>query len=214
MVLTQPDAGNYAWLDLETGGKNAIIPTGEGSCILEVAVIITSPEFVPLDTFHSLVCPTSDPSTWDPYVQNMHRTSGLLKDLLEGDTVPPSVEEVDKALVAYLKQWNCFECLTEQGSPWKSPLCGNSIQFDRGWMQVHMPLSIKPLNRRNLDVSSWVYPLKDLGVPGLLDGGGPKHRAMDDIAYSLRAFRTAFNAIQTAPFKLGEYSGREARASK
>lgn len=183
-------AGNFAWIDLETSG---LYPGEDGACILECALIVTNSHLRELHRHSWLLEPLSDENTWHPTVVKMHTESGLFNDIVNADHLYNHAD-VEEELYCALRQYNCIETLVEDQS-WRSPLCGSTPQFDRNWMDFHMRKVTRALSYRNFDVSSWYYPCQYFGIPGLPEAGAPKHRAMDDISWSLNTFRQTFNRV-------------------
>jgi len=120
----------------------------------------------------------------DPFVREMHTTSGLL-DALPGGV---SLREAEEAVMAYLREW-----IPDSG---KAPLAGNSVGTDRVFLDRDMPELVAHLHYRVIDVSSikelarrW-YPRIYFASPE--KNGG--HRALADILESideLRYYRAA-----------------------
>jgi len=74
---------------------------------------------------------------------------------------------------------------TGEIKPFRPPLCGNTVSFDRAFMEVYMPDFIQMFHYRNIDVST----LKELGkvwdIPPFDPEGQSEHRALDDIRHSV-----------------------------
>ena len=110
----------------------------------------------------------------DEWNQTTHGQSGLLQRI-KNSGVP--IAEAEKLTLEFVQQW------TPSAS---SPLCGNSIHFDRRFLLIEMPTLENHFHYRNIDVSTikelvkrW-YPSmkKDLGKT-------QKHEALADIQESI-----------------------------
>jgi oligoribonuclease len=159
-----------AWIDLETTGLDT-------ECsIIEVACVVTDEKFNEVARFESLVFPPFD-VWWEAGAEKMHRESGLF-DLVMAER--KTIFQVDRDL-----EDACLD--------YAAPLIlgGQSVHFDRGFIERWMPMSNKRLSHRQIDVSGlklmWSYALD---VP--MDALPPfksktTHRAMDDILASIDA---------------------------
>jgi oligoribonuclease len=121
----------------------------------------------------------------DDFVKNMHTESGLIAEIPNG----VSLEEADAAIIAYLTKYAPGEG--------KSPLAGNSVYVDRGFIARDLPILNKYLHYRTIDVSSikelarrW-YPKVYFSAPAK-DGN---HRALGDIRDSIEELEYYRNAI-------------------
>lgn len=132
------------WVDLETTGLD---PKKEVP--LEIGFTITDLDLNILDTFHALIWEDYFEKVigqCDPFVEQMHATSGLLVEARDQG------RPLDSA-VTRLEDW-----LTEVGVDKSDgdgePLCGSSVQFDRGWMEEWFPDQVARFSYRNIDISS------------------------------------------------------------
>ncbi|WP_425555808.1 oligoribonuclease [Georgenia halophila] len=154
--------------------------------LIEVAVIITDSELVPVDSGIDLtIAPTEGTvEQMNDVVRAMHTTSGLLDELDDG----LSVEEAQSRVLEYVRGW-----VPEAR---KAPLAGNSVGTDRTFLARDMPELVDHLHYRIIDVSSikelarrW-YPRAYFHSPAKAGG----HRALADILESideLRYYRAA-----------------------
>lgn len=202
---------SIVWCDLETTG---LVP--EQGSILEVACVITNDTFEEVaEPFVSLVKPLwgQGYETMDAFVNEMHTKSGLLFEstsLALQDKLPRRYE-VETQLADYILY------TLERSSPpdsfvkgdieaYKSyankllrstPLGGSSVHFDRRWLEVHMPATIRRLSHRHIDVSTLTELAQRLAPelhakrPGLGPDGKPvpQHRALDDIRASITTLK-------------------------
>ena len=136
IVRTQKD-GNLAWLDLEMTGLDA-----QNDVILQVALIITTSDLVPLEEF---VCDIWQPddalARMTPFVRDMHEKNGLVARVRASRTDLASAE---KNLLERVAGW----------CPYSAVLCGNSVGQDKRFLDQHMPGLARYLSYRIIDVSS------------------------------------------------------------
>jgi oligoribonuclease len=164
------------WIDCEMTGLDL-----EKDALVEVAVVVTDSELVPLDAGMDLVIAPTPGSVeqMNDVVRQMHTTSGLLQELEHG----LSMDEAQEKVLAYVRQW--------VPEPRKAPLAGNSVGTDRSFLARDMPELVDHLHYRIVDVSSikelarrW-YPRAYFQSPA--KNGG--HRALADILESIDELR-------------------------
>ena len=111
-----------------------------------------------------------------PFVQNMHVRNGLLDDLMVKPALGSSAE-LDVALVRSFPE----------AKPRSIHLVGNSIHFDRAFLNVHCPAFSTLLHHRMVDVTTLLLVANRVGleVPPADPTKGVPHRAMDDCVSSL-----------------------------
>ena len=146
--------------------------------LVEVAVVITDYDLVPLDPGFTIVI-KPDQSALDnmnDFVTAMHTSSGLIDEIPNG----VSLADAEYAVLEYILKF----VPTEQ----QAPLAGNTIGTDRGFLAKYMPRVDSHLHYRSVDVSSikelsrrW-FPRVYFNAPSK-DGG---HRALADILESIR----------------------------
>jgi oligoribonuclease len=180
-------------MDLEMTGLNP-----ETCVIVEIATLVTDDDLNVIAEGPDLVIQTSEEllSVMDPFVVNMHTTSGLLEEIRKSTVTH---DEAMAQTLAFIKEHN--------PEPNKIPLAGNSIGTDRRFLAKYMPEIENWLHYRSVDVSS-VKELIKRWYPGLehaRPGKQGTHRAMDDIRESvneLRFYREhAFRLPKDAPAK-------------
>lgn len=187
------------WLDLETTGLNA-----QDDYILEIAVAVSDKEGNILGHYDSLIDYQIRQSVmWsqmDKVVQDMHTESGLwdawckmnerglgdgTSNSLGNETNSHDIGTVEQGILDFLvKDWEL--------ETFKFAMCGNSIHFDRAFIEQWMPELFKFFHYRNGDVSSTKYWCKLLN-PKVAAGwdtakklkGRTHHRALDDIKSSI-----------------------------
>lgn len=153
----------------------------EADALVEVAVIVTDSQLVPLDEGIDVVIKPPDEALaqMKDVVRDMHTSSRLLEELPEGMTVA----DAEAAVLAYVKRW--------VKEPRRAPLAGNSVGTDRTFLARDMPELVAHLHYRIVDVSSikelarrW-YPRTYFQAPA--KNGG--HRALADILDSIDELR-------------------------
>lgn len=177
------------WIDCEMTGLDIV-----RDALVEVAAVVTDSELNVLgDGADVVITPTVEAlEQMDPFVRDMHTTSGLLEALPGGTTLADAQEQV----LAYLREW-----VPEAN---KAPLAGNSVGTDKAFLERDMPDLVGHLHYRVIDVSSikelarrW-YPRIYFASPEKTGG----HRALADILESideLRYYRSAMLVPQPGP---------------
>ena len=94
------------WLDCEMTGLrvNANDPDKPDDEIVEIGVIVTDGNLVPIDKGMTLVMKPSDTAlaNMNSFVQKMHRDSGLLAEIPNG----VSVADAERAVLDYIAHYN------------------------------------------------------------------------------------------------------------
>ena len=175
--MSAPADGRLAWLDLEMTGLEVT-----RHVIVEVAVLVTDVELVPLDDGVDLVVhqPAAALAEMNDLVRAMHTKSGLLAEI---ESSSLSLGEAGEQALAYLRG--------HVPEPGQVPLCGNSIGVDRRFLDRQLPELDAYLHYRSIDVSSlkelcrrW-YPEAFKNRPGKPE----THRALDDVRESIAELR-------------------------
>lgn len=136
----------YLWIDLETTGLYN--HDNMNGCkihkILEVALHITNSNFDIIDDGYVGLCniSTSDISLMNDYVLNMHTSNGLIIDCFNSEK---TIKDVEDEILAYLDIYDIEDNII---------LCGNTIHFDKIFIEAQMPRLAKKLSYRVIDVSS------------------------------------------------------------
>ena len=161
------------WIDCEMTGLDLQIDE-----LVEVAVVITNYDLVPVDPGFSIVI-KPDQSAFDhmgEFVRDMHTASGLLDEIPNG----VSLADAEYQVLEYILRF-----VPDHGT---APLAGNTIGTDRAFLAKYMPRVDAHLHYRNVDVSSikeltrrW-FPRIYFQAPA--KNGG--HRALADILESIR----------------------------
>ncbi|MEV7121438.1 oligoribonuclease [Kitasatospora griseola] len=164
------------WIDCEMTGLDL-----DRDALIEVAALVTDSELNVLGEGVDVIIrpPAEALENMPEVVREMHTASGLLDELADGLTMAEAQEQV----LAYIRKH-----VPEAG---KTPLCGNSVATDRGFLSRDMPELESHLHYRIVDVSSikelarrW-YPRAYYNSPQK----GGSHRALADIRESIAELR-------------------------
>lgn len=186
-------------LDIETTGLE---PQGEFICeigLLEVNMVTlqtgkTWGSVVVGDGQLSVI--NTKVANMDTFIRDMHKASGLLDlmeeamDLQVRGLVDKRTEAVQDEAVDWLTEvleWNDDADLPSMNA--RPVILGSSVQFDRNFLDLHMPKLSQMFHYRHIDVSSikevvahWYPWLKD-EVPALRHT--PEHRVANDMLNTL-----------------------------
>ncbi|HEY1529563.1 MAG TPA: oligoribonuclease [Galbitalea sp.] len=161
------------WIDCEMTGLDLEIDE-----LVEVAVVITDYDLVPVDPGFSIVI-KPDQTAWDhmgDFVREMHTTSGLLEEIPHGKSLAEAEYEVLEYILKFVP------------GAQSAPLAGNTIGTDRMFLAKYMPRVDSHLHYRSVDVSS-IKELARHWFPRIYFSAPPKnggHRALADILESIR----------------------------
>lgn len=180
-------------LDLETTGLDP-----SHNRILELAAVIVEHDLTIRKgdgiqhSYHAVIRPNHTPVEkliTDANARVFHEESGLLAEIrnpLRASSLVATVSEVEGEVIAWL-QANDF-------APGTAMLAGNSVHFDRTFIQRWMPDLDLFLHYRMVDVSAmreayrrWVDP--EFPKKWKERWGPPAHRAMSDIENSINELR-------------------------
>lgn len=198
------------FVDLETTGLN---PRGgdewtdTGDTILEVAAIVTNDDLAEVARFHRV---TSEARRHplhqvDPFVRQMHVDNGLWNESILAVELPDGgsahLMDVDDDFSRFIAE-HCYGTVPIEGTvlePKHGPqLAGNTVSFDRGFMEVHLPKSAALLHYRSLDVTALnetarrFWPEVHASRPRQATAA---HRAMPDVEHSLWILRYYSNRL-------------------
>src|SRR4051794_19489615 len=107
------------WIDCEMTGLDVSVDE-----LVEVAVVITDYDLVPVDPGFSIVI-KPDQSAWDnmgDFVRNMHAESGLLDEIGQGVALADAEYAVNEYILRFVP------------TPQSAPLAGNTIGTDRTFL--------------------------------------------------------------------------------
>ncbi len=161
------------WIDCEMTGLDLEVDE-----LVEVAVVITDYELVPVDPGFTVVIKPDHEALeqMNEFVRSMHTESGLINEIPNGIRLADAEYQVLEYILRFVP--------TGQSAP----LAGNTIGTDRAFLAKYMPRVDTHLHYRNVDVSTikelsrrW-YPRVYFNAP--VKNGG--HRALADILESIR----------------------------
>jgi oligoribonuclease len=174
------------WIDCEMTGLDPVADD-----LVEVAVLITDSELNILDEGIDLVIrPSAEAlAQMDPFVRDMHTTSGLIREFGAGLELEDAAAQVLEYITARVPE------------PRKALLAGNSVGQDRLFLSASMPKVVEHLHYRIVDVSTvkelarrW-YPRAYYQAPAKTGG----HRALGDIQDSIQELRYYRRAVMAPP---------------
>jgi oligoribonuclease len=176
------DAPNIIWVDCEMTGLD--LAQDE---LIEIAVLVTDSQLNILGEGVDLVIKPTPKAleSMNDFVRNMHTESGLITELDSGI----GLAEAQDLILAYLKRYAPAEG--------KSPLAGNSVYVDRGFIAKFLPEFDKYLHYRTIDVSS-IKELARRWYPKIYFAAPKKtgnHRALGDIQDSIEELEYYRNSI-------------------
>jgi oligoribonuclease len=161
------------WIDCEMTGLDLAIDE-----LVEVAVVITGYDLVPVDPGLQIVIKADQPvlDQMNDVVREMHTASGLLEQIPHGVSLADAEYQINEYILRFVPE------------PQTAPLAGNTIGTDRAFLAKYMPRVDAHLHYRSVDVSSikelarrW-FPRVYFQAPA--KNGG--HRALADILESIR----------------------------
>jgi oligoribonuclease len=164
-------------MDLEMTGLD---PATE--VIVEIATLITDNDLNVIAEGPDLVIsqPEAVLVAMDPFVVEMHTSSGLLTAIRESTI---TLEQAGVQTLEFIKK--------HISEPRTIPLCGNSIGTDRRFLAKYLPEIENYLHYRSVDVST-IKELVKRWYPGLEITRPTKagaHRALDDVQESIRELK-------------------------
>lgn len=186
-MASNPD--RLVWIDCEMTGLDLGVDE-----LVEVAVVITDYDLVPVDPGFRVVIKADDDvlAQMNEVVRTMHTNSGLLAEIPHGVTLADAEYQVNEYILKFVP---------EAGT---APLAGNTIGTDRAFLAKYMPRVDAHLHYRSVDVSS-IKELARRWFPRIYFQSPAKnggHRALADILESIREldyYRRALFVPQPGP---------------
>lgn len=179
-LITYEDGTYYRpclCFDIETTGLSF-----KKDKILEVSLVITDRnlDFISSGSYNAVAkFNPKDLELLDPWTEDTHTKSGLLHECL--GIRAKTIEQIDDELFNHAKR---FLNTTERGV-----LLGNSVHFDRYFVQEHLPKFDSLLSHKVIDVTSFLEMRLRTNpeMPVLFKQS--QHRAKTDVFDSLRVAR-------------------------
>ncbi len=130
---------NLVWIDCEMSGLDI-----NRHKLIEISIMITDsqlnvlsePVDFPIKHSESIV------EEMDEWNQSHHKESGLLDKVL------------NEGIELEVAEQKCIEIIAKYCEDKKAPLCGNSVHFDRKFLEKYMPQLNAKLHYRIIDVTS------------------------------------------------------------
>ena len=175
------------WIDCEMTGLDL-----RRDALIEIAALVTDGDLNVLGEGVDLVIHTDDTLLADmpDVVRDMHARSGLTEEVRRSTLTVPEAEE---QVLAYVR--------AHVPEPRTTPLAGNSIATDRGFIAREMPELDAHLHYRMVDVSS-IKELCRRWFPRVFYAKPEKglaHRALADIQESIRELDYYRRTLFVAP---------------
>ncbi len=182
------------WTDLET---THLDPFADGASILEAAWVLTDNDLHELASASALIVPPGGPNDhdrlWaslDPFVQKMHRETGLW-DVARKEGTP-----------VYLVERQLTEWLASLGADRTTRYGGSGVaQFDVHWYRSHLPRAAAMLHPyQTIDVGQLRRAgevLAGVGVQAFEATNPEPHRAMTDVRAALDQARLWRDLLST-----------------
>ncbi|MBH0023772.1 oligoribonuclease [Salinibacterium sp. SWN248] len=166
-------ADYLVWIDCEMTGLDVEIDE-----LVEVAVVITDYDLVPVDEGMTIVIKPSEAAleNMGEFVTAMHTSSGLIEEMPNGVSLADAEFAVNEYIVRYVPNART------------APMAGNTIGTDRTFLAKYMPRVDTHLHYRSVDVSS-IKELSKRWFPRVYFNAPDKnggHRALADILESIR----------------------------
>jgi oligoribonuclease len=158
------------WIDLEMSGLD-----WQNDVILEAAVIITDANLNIIAQGPDLIINQPDQilDNMNPWCMEVHGKSGLIEASKKSTITPEQAEnEILNFLQLHIEKNN-------------SPLCGNTVWFDKLFLQKDMPKIVDFLHYRVVDVTAFKIMISQWAGKDILFKKKNTHRALDDIMESI-----------------------------
>ncbi len=170
MATSKNKHDRLIWIDLEMTGLNYDVDV-----ILEIATIVTDGNLNIIATGPNLIIHRSDEilQKMNTICTEIHMTSGLYQQIQQSTL---TIEQAQEQTLAFLEQ-HCTK-----GA---SPLCGNTVWFDKLFLKKEMPFIYDFLHYRIVDVTSLKVTLNLWSKHAVFFKKANAHRALADIHESI-----------------------------
>lgn len=196
---------NLVFIDVEAAGPGktgGLDPHTLGAEILELALVaVDARTLTEIGHWSTVLNAKAHWTEWDPYVQDLHTNSGLLKELKDGRQHllhaaggHPYVHEAEEIALQFMAQFAPDQ---------SSPMCGANVgSYDRRWLRKFMPKLEAAFHYRCLDTNGFF--LVDQLVFGLVTQKTvAAHRALADCRQSIDTLRAHCATLYTAYTAIG-----------
>lgn len=158
------------WIDLEMTGLDF-----QKDVVLEIATIITDSDLNIIATGPNLVINHPDEvlEKMGPWCTEHHAKTGLTQQVKDSTV---SLQQAEEETLKFLEQ-HCDKST--------SPLCGNSVWFDKIFLKKDMPFIYDFLHYRVVDVTAFKIMLNMWSEHKIEFKKNNTHRALDDIKESI-----------------------------
>lgn len=165
------------WIDIETTG---LCPSKDK--ILQIACVLTTFDLSINHTFPELTlsCDNAILISMDPWCLKTHDESGLLDKVVISDI---DIQAAENNIISIINQ--------HIGLKDKLYIAGNSVHFDKHFIDHHMPQLANRLSHKIVDVSSFELVYRNL-FKNIHDNSPKKqytHTALNDILESIEEYR-------------------------
>jgi oligoribonuclease len=185
------------WLDIETTGLDPVL--GE---ILEIGMVVTDLDLGPIDSISVVINHPLEriKALCNEFVTKMHTDNGLFNDV-EGSLNSEIYTEL--ILMSFV----------EKHFPDNAPeLHGNTVHFDKKWLERKMPTLAKLFNYRIVDVSSLKIMFKNYAPDQAEDIQAylkaiskikslTEHRVIPDILHSIAEYHEHLTHLKLLAWK-------------
>lgn len=173
------------WIDTETFGLEP-----QTCQLIEVAIVTTTLDLEAIDHTTLTIWGPEHETQYDAhrdgdpdgFVFKTHTKSGLFDEARRHGML---MEEAERKLLGYLIRNQVDD---------KPPMCGSTVSFDRGFLNVYMPELVRYFGYRNIDISS-IKELVNRYAPEVMaerdaawSKENAKHRALDDCYDSIEEY--------------------------
>jgi oligoribonuclease len=162
----------FCFIDLETTGLNPLKDK-----ILEVGCVITTDKLEEIEVYQAVPHHIISSLEMDSWCLDTHGKSGLLEDVAKSVI---HLEDIEKDLQKLVRKHFPVS---------RPPLAGNSVHFDRRFIELYMPLIHSRFHYRNIDVSSFMLAISNYHGVTLPRATETKHRVLADIRDSISYLR-------------------------